>query len=86
MAEMETRFYWKKFYDPVIYQELSIEVVEITPQEITGAVIEMNDRIDGIWAGSSFPVTNFLTKDNLGYNSKAYLSSYFVDENKDLFP
>jgi len=86
MTEMETRFYWKKFYDHVFYQELSIEVVENTPQEITGAVIEINDRIDGVWAGPSFPVTDFLTKNNLGFSSTAYLSSYFVDENKDLFP
>jgi len=82
MAEMETRFHWKTFYDPVIYQELSIEVVENTPQEITGAVVEINDRIDGIWDGCSFPVTDFLTKGNLGYNSKAYLSSFSLRKTK----
>jgi hypothetical protein len=86
MAEMESRFHWTKFYDPFIYQELSIEVVENSPQEITGAVIEMNDRIDGVWTGSSFPVADFLTQNNLGHNSKAHISSFFIEENKDIFP
>jgi len=86
MVEMEAQFHWKSFYGLDIYQELAIEVIENTPQEITGAVTEINDRIDGVWAGPSYPVADFLTKDNLAYNSKAYLSSFFVEENKDIFP
>tara|TARA_B100001123_G_C15318152_1_gene1026943 strand:- start:1633 stop:2850 length:1218 start_codon:yes stop_codon:yes gene_type:complete len=85
MTNMETRFHWKRLYDSSFFKSLSIEVVENTSEEICGAVTELNDRIDGEWNGPDYLVADFLTKDNIGHCSNAYISEFFVRENKDIF-
>ena len=85
MINMEARFHWKRLYDSSFFKSLSIEVVENTSEEICGAVTELNDRIDGEWNGPDYLVADFLTKDNIGHCSNAYISAFFVRENKDIF-
>ena len=85
MVEMEAHFHWKNLYDDFFFKSLSIEVVENSSEEISGAVTELNDRIDDNWTGPDYFVADFLTKENIGHRSKAYISAYFVEENKDVF-
>ena len=85
MVEMEVRFHWKRLYDDSFFKSLSIEVVENSSEEISGAVEELNDRIDGKWVGPNYPVADFLTKENVGHCSNAYISALFIQENKDIF-
>jgi putative glycosyltransferase (TIGR04372 family) len=85
MVEMEARFHWKCLYDDSFFKSLSIEVVENSSEEISGAVTELNDRIDGKWVGPDYPVADFLTKENVGHCSNAYISALFIQNNKDIF-
>ena len=85
MVNMEARFHWKRLYDNSFFNSLSIVVVENSSEEISGAVTELNDRIDGKWTGPDYLVADFLTKDNIGHRSSAYISAFFVQENKDIF-
>ena len=82
MVEMEVRFHWKRLYDDSFFKSLSIEVVENSSEEISGAVTELNDRIDGNWVGPDYPVADFLTEENVGHCSNAYISALFIQENK----
>jgi len=86
MVEMESRFYWKRLYDDLFFQSLAIEVIENSSEEICRAVTELNDRIDGNWTGPNYLIADYLTKENVGYRSKAYISAFFVEENRDIFP
>ncbi|HIN75942.1 MAG TPA: TIGR04372 family glycosyltransferase [Rhodospirillales bacterium] len=85
MMEMETRFYWKRLYEKSFFESLSIEVIENSAEDICGAVSELNDRLDGNWTGPDYRVADYLTKENIGHRSKAYISAFFVEENKDVF-
>jgi len=85
MTEMETRFSWKRLYDNSFFKSLSVEVIENSAEEICGAVTELNDRLDGNWAGPDYRVADFLTEQNMGHRSKAYISAFFVEQNKDVF-
>ena len=85
MVEMETRFYWKRLYENSFFKSLSVEVIENSAEEICRAVTELNDRIDGNWTGPNYLIADYLTKENVGYRSKAYISAFFVEENRDIF-
>ena len=46
---------------------------------------EINSKIDGNWNAESYPVRDFLTRDNIGYMSKACFASEYVAQNRELF-
>ena len=48
MMEVE-RVVRSAHYDGKKYEELGVDVVENSAEEILDLVVEMNDRIDGIW-------------------------------------
>ena len=85
MIEMEIHFHWKRLYENTFFNSLSIEVIENSAEEISGAVSELNDRIDGNWTGPDYCIADYLTKENVAHRSKAYFSAFFVEENKDVF-
>jgi len=85
MVQLETRTSWKEFYRESIFEELSIEVIANTPEEVTSAILEMNDRLDKNWVGPDYTVTQFLTEANVGYKSAALVPSSFVAQNPEIF-
>ena len=86
MAQMEEKFKWKLFYQDSSFQNLGIEVVDNTADEIKHAVVEINERIDGTWTGSSFSVADVLANENIAKPSEALFPSFFVLQNPELFP
>ena len=86
MAQMEQQFKWKLFYQDTSFHNLGIEVIDNTVDELTHALVEMNERIDGAWTGSSFRVADVLTNENIAKPSEALFPSFFVLQNPELFP
>ena len=86
MTQMEKQFKWKLFYQDTSFHNLGIEVIDNTADELTHALVEMNERIDGTWTGSSFRVADVLTNENIAKQSEALFPSFFVLQNPELFP
>lgn len=83
MVHLEKQFHWKKLYDPTSFGDMEIEVVANTSEEIAGAMVEINDRLDGCWDGPSYKLRDILEPHNLSYLSAASLGSTFVELNEE---
>ena len=84
MVELETKFQQKRFYDPSFVEQFGIEFIANSGQEIAGAMIEINDRIDGCWDGLEYPVKDILKPHNMASRSRAYMGSTFIELNDKL--
>ena len=85
MAELESKFHWKNFYDDNFFDQISIEVIDNTPEEIRAAVSELNDRLDHKWAGPDNLVSSYLNQNNVAINTEASFPEQFVEANPELF-
>ncbi len=84
MIAMEKSFYYKKIlYDENFFNSLNIEVVNNSPEELAAAILEINQRIDRVWNGPNYPLSDLL-HNNIGRNSKAVLSTKFIEMNPDI--
>jgi putative glycosyltransferase (TIGR04372 family) len=85
MVELEEKFYYKEFYNREFIDNLGIDVVENTSEEMTGAILEINARLDNSWEGPDYPVRKFLKPSNAAFNSEAYMAAKFIELNPELF-
>ncbi len=84
MVELENKFEWKNLYKNGFLEQLGLEVIANTSEEIVGAMIEINDRIDGCWDGLEYPVKDILKPHNMASRSRAYMGSTFIELNDKL--
>ena len=85
LVALEEKLHWKFFYKESSFTELQIEVINNTSEEILEALLEMNSRLDGTWNGPNWKISRFLSSKNTGFQTEAFLSSYFVENNKEIF-
>ena len=64
---------------------LGLEVIGNCEDEIAGAMLEINSRLDGCWDGPDYKVNKILQPHNICYRSGAYLSATFVEHNPGLW-
>jgi putative glycosyltransferase (TIGR04372 family) len=84
IASLESKYKRVIFSTDSFYDETGIETVENNEDEIKNGLIEMNDRLDGVWDTKRDIYKNYLTKDNVSYKSKAILSTSFLELNPNL--
>jgi len=84
MAEIEKKYNWKDFAGGLAHHELGVEPVKNSEEEIAQIVMEMNDRIDGVWDTERDIFKKYLTKNNISFSSKAILSTSFLEANPDI--
>jgi putative glycosyltransferase (TIGR04372 family) len=84
MALLEKKHKRNEFSKENIFQDLGIEPIENTEDEIAYGISEMNDRLDGIWNIDRDIYADYLTESNISRNSKAKLSTTFLELNPEL--
>jgi putative glycosyltransferase (TIGR04372 family) len=86
MAQMENRYHWKSFKRDEFYDQIKLEIIENSAEEIRYAVEEMNSRLDGDQSYPEYRVSKFLESYNIAKETNALFPSFFVEENPDIFP
>jgi putative glycosyltransferase (TIGR04372 family) len=81
---LEKDMHWKRFYDKKSTDRLGLDIIPNSSEEISSAMIEINDRLNHCWMGDSFPIRNFFKDHNMCQHSKAYLGSGFATLNRHL--
>ena len=84
-VELENEFHWKEIYQQGFLENMGLEVVGNSSAEIAGAMVEINQRLDGLWDGPEYLVRDVLQECSIGWHSQAKLGSKFVELNKELF-
>jgi putative glycosyltransferase (TIGR04372 family) len=82
MVGMEEKYSRREFVDT--FDKMGIEPIKNNEEEIAGAIMEMNARLDGTWDKERDIFKKYLTKSNLSFSSKAILSTTFLEMNPDI--
>ena len=84
MAVLEIKYKRIDFVSGFAQHELGFEPVKNSEEEIAKVIMEMNDRIDGVWDTERDVFNKYLTNNNISFSSKAILSTAFMEMNTDI--